>query len=133
MSTATLFPLLFHAIGTPLFAWVYAAASIKRLHDRDNSGWWMVPFFIAPGLFRQFEDRLGDSDAVAFLGLVVSILCIWGFVEIFYLRGTRGPNRFGPDPLAPVSAGRRWSQQEELEFVARSAGPPPASHVKRGA
>jgi uncharacterized membrane protein YhaH (DUF805 family) len=24
----------------------------------------------------------------------------WGFAEIFCLRGTKGPNRFGSDPLA---------------------------------
>ena len=50
--------LLIKAIGTSLFAWVYFATSIKRLHDRDKSGWWMVPFFVFPGLFKQFADRL---------------------------------------------------------------------------
>ena len=34
--------------GTTLFIWVYFATSIKRLHDRDKSGWWMVPFFASP-------------------------------------------------------------------------------------
>jgi hypothetical protein len=43
--------------------WVYFAMSIKRLHDRDKSGWWMVPFFAAPGLYNQFADRLPDSHA----------------------------------------------------------------------
>jgi uncharacterized membrane protein YhaH (DUF805 family) len=29
---------------------------------------------------------------------------IWLFVEIGFLKGTQGPNRFGPDPLgAPQS------------------------------
>ena len=37
-------PLVMKTIGTLLFAWVYMATSIKRLHDRDRSGWWMVPF-----------------------------------------------------------------------------------------
>ena len=27
------------------------ATSIKRLHDRDKSAWWMVPFFVLPGLY----------------------------------------------------------------------------------
>src|SRR5215207_6960709 len=27
-------------IATSLFVWVYLATSIKRLHDRDKSGWW---------------------------------------------------------------------------------------------
>ena len=34
------------AVGTSLLMWVYFATSIKRLHDRDKSGWWMVPFFV---------------------------------------------------------------------------------------
>ena len=52
--------LLLKVIGTPLFLWVYLATSIKRLHDRDKSGWWMVPFFLVPGLYNQFADRFGD-------------------------------------------------------------------------
>ena len=55
--------LLIKLFGTSLFMWVYFAISIKRLHDRDKSGWWMVPFFAAPGLYSQFADRLPDSTA----------------------------------------------------------------------
>src|SRR5262245_36778736 len=34
-------PLMFaKATGTALCLWVYLATSIKRLHDRDKSGWW---------------------------------------------------------------------------------------------
>jgi uncharacterized membrane protein YhaH (DUF805 family) len=127
LSSADVLPLCFKAVGTPLFLWVYVAASIKRLHDRDKSAWWMVPFFVVPGLFHQFEDRLGDSYPVVSLSLSVSAVWLWGVTEIFLLRGTKEPNRFGPDPLAPRD------QQSELEFVPHSAGPSPASHVKRGA
>ncbi len=38
---ATLLPILFYAIAYPLFAvsqWIYAATTIKRLHDRNKSG-----------------------------------------------------------------------------------------------
>ena len=27
------------------------------------------------------------------------VLMIWGFVELYFLRGTRRTNRFGPNPL----------------------------------
>src|SRR4051812_6780940 len=30
--------------------WCFAAMSIKRLHDRNKSGWWMVLFFVVPSL-----------------------------------------------------------------------------------
>ena len=52
--------LILKAFGTSLFLWIYLATAIKRLHDRDRSGWWIVPFFVVPGLFSQFSDLLPD-------------------------------------------------------------------------
>jgi uncharacterized membrane protein YhaH (DUF805 family) len=50
------------------------ALSIRRLHDLDRSGWWFLLIFIP---------------------LIGGIwLLVW-----FCMRGTVGPNRFGPDPL----------------------------------
>jgi uncharacterized membrane protein YhaH (DUF805 family) len=50
------------------------AVSIRRLHDLDRSGWWFLLIFIP---------------------LIGGIwLLVW-----FCMRGTVGPNRFGPDPL----------------------------------
>src|SRR4051812_10083209 len=63
------------AIGTPLFLWVYLATSIKRLHDRNKSAWWMLLYFFFPGLFDQFADRLGDSYPVIFVALVSTGCC----------------------------------------------------------
>jgi uncharacterized membrane protein YhaH (DUF805 family) len=50
------------------------AVSVRRLHDLDRSGWWVL---------------LGLIPLVG-----VIILIIWNCQ-----RGTIGPNRFGPDPL----------------------------------
>jgi uncharacterized membrane protein YhaH (DUF805 family) len=80
--------------------WCFAAISIKRLHDRNKSGWWMALFFIVPSLLGKLSDRLDDQTAVFILGGIGLGLSVWCFVEIFCLRGTRGPNRFGSDPLA---------------------------------
>src|SRR5450755_176118 len=38
--------------------WCFAAISIKRLHDRNKSGWWMVLFFIVPSLLDKLWDWL---------------------------------------------------------------------------
>jgi uncharacterized membrane protein YhaH (DUF805 family) len=138
VSTKTMHP-AFYLVGFPLLVigvWLFAATLIKRLHDRGKSGWWVAPFFIAPGLLDKFSDRL-DNPPLALLVSALSFgLGVWCFVELFCLRGTKGLNRFGPDPLAPVShsapATSRWDQQSELEFVPHSAGPPPGPHVKRG-
>ena len=51
------------------------AVSIRRLHDLDRTGWWFLLVFIP------------------IVGWIV--LLIWNCT-----RGTVGPNRFGPDPLA---------------------------------
>ena len=57
---ATLIPLAFYAAGTPIYVvstWFLLATTIKRLHDRDRSGWWIVPFFIALSFFNQHLGR----------------------------------------------------------------------------
>jgi len=98
-SAASWFP---HIATVPLglaFAFIYAAVSIKRLHDRNKSGWWMLPFVGATGLYAHFGDMLGVVAPYA--GVVVFVLFLWGVVEMDFLKGTSGYNRFGPDPLTP--------------------------------
>ena len=134
-SPANLPILVIKMVGSSLFLWVYLAISIKRLHDRDKSGWWMVPFFVLPGLYNQFFDRLYDSYLVIPLGSITGVLCLWGAIEMYFLKGSRKTNRFGPNPLLQPPAGdtrSRWDQQSELEFVPHKAGPPPQWRVKRG-
>ena len=98
-SPAHLVLTFFHAAGTLLFAWVYLATCAKRLHDRDKSGWWAIPFLVVPGLYAQFVDRLPNSYAMLPFALIVFALMIWGFIEIYCLKGTRWTNRFGPNTL----------------------------------
>jgi uncharacterized membrane protein YhaH (DUF805 family) len=78
----------------------------------------------------------GGPKSFYFGAGVMIALSLWGFVEMLCLRGTRGPNRFGPDPLAAVKRSPRaapnWDQLRELEFLRRGAGPSPGEHVKRG-
>jgi uncharacterized membrane protein YhaH (DUF805 family) len=126
--------LVIKTAGNSLFLWVYLAVSVKRLHDRDKSGWWMVPFFVLPGLYNQFSDRLDDSYLVIPLGLIAGGLCLWGGIEMYFLKGSRKTNRFGPNPLLQppaVETRSRWDQQSEIEMVPHKAGPPPQWHVKR--
>lgn len=50
------------------------AMTIRRLHDTNHSGWWvLLAFGTLPG---------------------VLLLIFW-----FCMKGTEGPNRFGPDPM----------------------------------
>ncbi|MBB4372220.1 uncharacterized membrane protein YhaH (DUF805 family) [Bradyrhizobium sp. cir1] len=132
--------LFLKASGLALFSWIFLATTIKRLHDRDRSGWWILAFFAVPGLFSQFSDLLPDSTWMLPFSLAASGLWLWGFVEMFIVPGTSGSNRFGADPLADIEDGsapaappaKSWDQQRELEFVPPSASPPGGMHVKRG-
>jgi hypothetical protein len=40
---------------------------------------------------------------------------------MYCLRGTRGTNRFGADPLAPRDTRPDWDQQSEIEMVPSKA------------
>lgn len=51
------------------------SVAIRRLHDIDQTGWWML---------------------LALTGIGIVVLLYWQSLE-----GTEGQNRFGPDPLAP--------------------------------
>jgi uncharacterized membrane protein YhaH (DUF805 family) len=56
-----------------LVIWPSIAVSVKRWHDRDKSGWWVL------------------------IGLIPIIGGLWALVENGFLRGTEGSNRFGGD------------------------------------
>ncbi len=54
--------------------WTSFAVQVKRWHDRDKSGLWIL---------------------ISFIPLIGPL---WALVETGFLRGTFGDNRFGPDP-----------------------------------
>lgn len=87
----SLFTIIVYIVGAaldaitqlPIFYMIAALAllapsicvAIRRLHDKDKSGWWLL---------------------VAFIPVLGSLYLLYLFVT----RGTDGENRFGPDPLA---------------------------------
>jgi uncharacterized membrane protein YhaH (DUF805 family) len=77
------------------------AVGIKRLHDRDKSGWWLLVFYLLPAILQQVGPHAGP------IGFVFSIagfaISVWMIVELGCLRGTIGPNKYGPDPLAATA------------------------------
>jgi len=84
------------------------AVSAKRLHDRDKSSWWVLVFIVAPnllwGVWQARAATLGGAnvgDLAILCGLAALILTGWALVELGYLPGTVGDNRYGSDPLAP--------------------------------
>src|SRR5688572_7422705 len=78
---------------------------IRRLHDRNRSGWWIFPLVLIPAAINvaisETTDHAHRGIFLTAIGLVASGFAIWGFIEIGCLKGTDGPNRFGADPLSP--------------------------------
>jgi uncharacterized membrane protein YhaH (DUF805 family) len=92
-------------VGTIVSSFMVA---IRRLHDRDKSGWWVVTFYVLPGLLSAVADGLREqSTGLAVVLYVTSLaITIWAIVELGFLRGTDGANRFGSDPLRGAPAYR---------------------------
>jgi uncharacterized membrane protein YhaH (DUF805 family) len=71
-------PVWLRLIGSIVFVvniWIGLALAVKRWHDRNKSGWWVL------------------------IGLVPIIGQLWALIECGFLRGTTGPNIYGADPL----------------------------------
>lgn len=117
---------------TGFVSWTLSAVAIKRLHDRNKSGWWIVPLLIIPIVLGKIDDRLDASAIETVIALAGLLLCLWGFFELGCRKGNVGPNRFGADPLAPIDTRPGWDQSAELEMVPHSAGPSTHAHGKRG-
>lgn len=69
---------------------------IKRLHDRNKPGWWLLLFYLLSGVL----DVVGMTGKLPLLFELGSVaISIWALVELGFLRGTTGANQYGPDPL----------------------------------
>ena len=56
------------------------ALNVRRLHDRDMSGWWYLGYIVA-----------------SFVP-VVNLIAFVAYLVVMVLPGTPGPNRYGEDP-----------------------------------
>ncbi|MDF2766797.1 MAG: hypothetical protein K0S81_3792 [Rhodospirillales bacterium] len=63
-------------IATLVIIYPAIIVTIKRYHDRNKSGWWVL------------------------IALIPIVGAIWQIIELGFLRGTVGQNRFGSDPVA---------------------------------
>lgn len=83
------------------------AVLVRRLHDVDRSGWWLVGYYLLVILMVVVSVMVVAAGDAAQTGVIImlSVLvlafavgCITMFVWICS-RGTIGDNRFGPDPI----------------------------------
>lgn len=89
------------------------AVTVRRLHDSNKSAWWMLLY--VPGIFswgHNFQtlanigtpynaNRSAELAATVGQGAMIGMVALLANLTMFILMclpGTRGPNRFGPDP-----------------------------------
>lgn len=63
-------------VGAIVLYWSHLALVVKRLHDHDMSGWWLLVALLPFG-------------------------ALWVLLQCGFLRGTYGQNSYGPDETGP--------------------------------
>ncbi len=77
-TVASIVSILLYVLLIPL--WIISlATTVRRFHDRNKSGWWIL------------------------LSLIPIIGGLWILIECGCLKGTTGANRFGEDPLIIIT------------------------------
>jgi uncharacterized membrane protein YhaH (DUF805 family) len=93
--------------------WINFALSIKRLHDRDRTGWWLATLYLViilaivlgvVTLTQPEGQREPWNSAGVIVVIAAVVLMFWLFIEIGFLKGTQAPNRYGLDPLGQTKA-----------------------------
>jgi uncharacterized membrane protein YhaH (DUF805 family) len=108
-----------HSLFALVAFWPSIAILVKRIHDRSKSGWTCLCLYIPVVLFiillviwlagaiaAATTGTLSAIPPLGALGIIVIVVGIgsvgvslWFFIEFGCMRGTIGPNRYGPDPV----------------------------------
>ncbi len=94
-----------------LLLWPGLAVGYKRLHDRNKTGTILAGLAVLSFVYRgvvffTMGSRVGAVGPAAVmpgplalaLGCLVLIVAIWMLIELGFLDGTQGPNKYGPSP-----------------------------------
>ena len=87
-------------VWVAMAAWAELISAIKRLHDRDKSGHWLW-LYVGVGAAAEAAagalEKTAPAPALAISAVSVAI-ALWMLIDLGFLRGTDGDNRFGPPP-----------------------------------
>ena len=86
-----------------LWLWIIAAVGIKRLHDRDRPGHLIAAPIVLGSIIAVVIAAVYQSAAAILPG--AGFVALLALVPLGFLKGTQGPNRYGPDPLAAKDPG----------------------------
>ena len=81
------------------------AVMVRRLHDTDTSGWWVVIPLIAIAIPPIRAIAIPPIRAIAIPP--IAVIALIGWIALFVQtcrRGTAGANRFGPEFAQPADA-----------------------------
>lgn len=105
--------------------WPMLAASVKRAHDRNATGWLPVVYFAlnltvtalqaaAPSAFATMGDTPPTATEWAMMAgaLLIIPIGLWLLITLGFLDGTPGPNKYGP---SPKGAGARNYQAPRID------------------
>ena len=126
-----------HWIAAAALLWINTATTAKRLHDRNRSGWWTIAVLIVNrlsyvyyGLFFGLYFGVDISGArellLVMFAVTLSVLQTWIIIELFFMIGTDGRNRFGPDPTRAPPKSPIVSHPQSFgvpDFLLQRAGP----------
>ena len=93
-------PALASIISAVLGLWLLLptlGVSTRRLHDCNFSGWWQALPLAA--VLPAIAGAVLEADWLLMLAGCAAGFASLALLIIYALRGTAGPNRFGPDPL----------------------------------
>ena len=123
-------------VGGIALGWLNTIVAIRRLHDLNKRGYWLIAVYVpliigtvlsVVGMEEYEEGLIYAGSALCFIGAAFYIYLI----VIFCLRGTVGPNRFGPDPLngvpgafpqAAQNFAPNMQQQQPAQFFGQNQG-----------
>jgi uncharacterized membrane protein YhaH (DUF805 family) len=104
-------------MSSQIFSWIiWISGCTKRCQDLNLSGRWPL-ILVLPGLLftaiywdviwadvlkRERSFMANWALSLSWLPLISLGSFLLQMVLLGFIRGTRGPNRFGPDPLAPL-------------------------------
>jgi uncharacterized membrane protein YhaH (DUF805 family) len=94
------------AVVSLLYVLLLVAAVVRRLHDRDKSGWWgalplpfrLLGFVIGPAAAKAMMSSAPGQSALVLVSSLNGLCALGAFIALVVLlvgEGTQGPNRFG--------------------------------------
>lgn len=79
-----------------VFIVVSISLTVRRLHDMNFSGWWYLVILGLGLISGGVEGVQGNPSAIS---MIINLISLVISLVILFYPGTKGPNRFGADPL----------------------------------